>query len=340
MKLCFNVWLVFAFVTVSQAAEVSKSLSKEFAVNADALLKVSNKYGSIHVENWEKNVVHIDVMITVEAASSAKAQKILNKIDVSISGSSNLVEAVTEYGNMNCTHCSMEVVYIIKMPGTLDVDLYMKYGDLYFDKTSGVATIGVKYGDIEINELGQNSELYMGYSEGDVNKMKEGEVEIRYSELDIDLAGELEVKSQYSDVEIDEVKALEIGSSYDDLNIGHVYALECDGNFSDIEIGTVEKVLILDMNYGGVEVDHVKANFNQVKIFSNYAGVVLDIDESASYKLEAYTNYGTLYYPRGNAKIKIFEKSHTSEEYQGTVGKESNPSSEVYISVKHADVRL
>lgn len=40
-----------------------KTITKEFSVNADALLKVSNSYGNIHLTAWDKNTVAIEVVI-------------------------------------------------------------------------------------------------------------------------------------------------------------------------------------------------------------------------------------------------------------------------------------
>ena len=56
--------LAFGFTdTKKPKHEKSKTVKKEFSVNSDAKLSVSNKYGNLNITTWDKNTIDIQVVI-------------------------------------------------------------------------------------------------------------------------------------------------------------------------------------------------------------------------------------------------------------------------------------
>ena len=90
-------FFIGANIALSAEGDYSKTIKKEYNVEKDALLIVKNKYGKIHCNNWEKDVISIEVIIKIDAPTEEKAAKILDKIDVKISGNSSEVSVVTEF---------------------------------------------------------------------------------------------------------------------------------------------------------------------------------------------------------------------------------------------------
>jgi len=317
------------------ADEVSKTYSKEYTVNTGAMLKISNKYGSIECKTWDKNAVKIDVLVTVDHSSTSKAQSILDKIEIDISGNDNLVEANTETGNLNCNNCEIDIKYSVLAPANINLDLLMKYGFLSVDNFTGNSKLGVKYGDMKINRLDGNAEVYLAYGDGYIGKLKIARADIQYSDFEIDEVDEFSVKTQYSDVEINKVYSLKSTTNYDDLQVDEAYSVDCDGNFSGIEIGTLKKDLIVDINYGELEVELVKAGFGKIEIYSNYADAKLDMEEGASFTVEAYMSYSDFnIFDKRN--ISEYEKTYSSSTFKGYVGNNQGAGSSIYVKMKHA----
>ena len=52
-----------------------KTIKKEFNVNSDALLKVSNSYGNLNITSWNENRVLIEVHIKTNGNNLDKVQK-------------------------------------------------------------------------------------------------------------------------------------------------------------------------------------------------------------------------------------------------------------------------
>lgn len=341
-----SIYYFFAFAllllmgSTSVAEEVKKTYTEEYKVNPGAMLKVANKYGSIDCRIWDRKSVKVDVVVTVEHSRKSKAESILDKIDIKLSGNKSLVECVTEINNLNCSgSCEVEIDYTIMVPSDINVDLYMKYGQLRLENITGEAKLGVKYGDLEVNTLTGNTEVYLGYSDADINELKNAMVDIKYSDIEIEKVNELNLKTRYSEIEIGKVYSLLLNSNYDEVSLDHAFSVDCSSDFSDLEIGTIEKDLIIDINYGELEVNNIKADFNKIEIYSEYADTEIDIDDNANFTVEAYSSYCDIDFDN-DENVQLYEKSHSSSKYKGYVGKNPDAKSSLYVKCKHADVSI
>ena len=76
--------------------EFSKNLHKDYDADANTLLVIQNKFGDVDVNNWDKNKISIDVIITVDHKNEEKAKELIDLIDVKFSQNGNTIEAITE----------------------------------------------------------------------------------------------------------------------------------------------------------------------------------------------------------------------------------------------------
>ena len=83
-KLYTSLFLVLLFVLSAglvKADDFTKKYEKTFKVNAESTLEIYNKYGDVHIDNWEKDEVAIFVTITIKNASEKKANNAFEKIE-------------------------------------------------------------------------------------------------------------------------------------------------------------------------------------------------------------------------------------------------------------------
>ncbi|MCD4772092.1 MAG: hypothetical protein K8R41_01765 [Bacteroidales bacterium] len=342
-KLIIGLALIFCFTAHQAIAEeFTKEIKKEFNVNSDALLKVKNKYGTIKCENWNKNVISIEVEIIVIASSDNKAEKMFNNIGINISGSKSLVKAITEYeGGSIFKNANIQINYYINMPKTLNVDIYQKYGSLFIEEVTGIAKLGIKYGALQAEILtNEKNEVYSAYSKATFDKFNSGIIDIQYSELSIDECKKIDLTTKYSSISIDEAEFINMESAYDNVSIDQISVIKNLSKFSNFSIDDISTSLSFELQYGNLEVDNIAPDFKMIKIENNYAGVELGISSNASYKLDADVKYGNIDLPESISNIDIKKISHTQKSYIGTVGKNNNPKSTVYIRSKHCSTSL
>ena len=333
--------LLFVISSVS-AQELSKSYHESYNVSASAKVQLENKYGTINVDTWDKNQVQIDIEIRVDAKNEKESQKILDKINVKISGNENLVKAVTTFdGKFNCNNCEIDIEFEVKVPSNNSLVLRNDFGNAYVDGRQGPNDLKVEYGKLETGELnGKENTIVVKFGNADVAAVKSANMNLEYSGLELGSAGYLDLYSRFNSIEIGEVSELILDSQYDAIEIASGNDLKIKSGFSDVQINEVFDRLELVSSYGGVEVNRVAGGFSLLDISSEFGGVEIDISSSASYSLQASASFGDIDFPESRADIhKQVEKDFESE-IEAFIGDDKSSKSVVKVTVKNAGVEI
>jgi len=341
ISILISLTLLFATANLT-AQEVRKSFHESYDVKADAEVKINNKYGQVRIHTWDRNEVVIDVQVSVDAKSEKESQRILDKINVKITGSADLVKAITTIdGKLNCKNCNMNIEYEVKMPASNALVLENEFGDAYVESLSGNTLIKIGYGNLELGELTSKENIIeVKFGDAEITFLKAAELIVEYGNLELGKAGYLDLYSRFSGMEIGNVSELDLDSQYDGLEIGSVDNMRAKASFTGIEIGEVFDKLDLTSSYGGVEINRVAVGFSSIDITSEFGGVELDISSSASYKLNASSSFGDIDFPEGKAQVaKQIEKSF-EKEVEAFIGEDKNSSSTVVVKVKNCDIEI
>lgn len=321
--------------------EYSRVIKKEFAVNSDAQLIIINKYGKVHCNNWEKSSVSLEIVLKVEASNEKNAQKLLDKILVSISNSPQLIEAKTTLDDGFSGHSKVEIDYTINMPSSINLDLTNKFGDVYINELNGKGKLDLSYGDMVIHNLGNSDNLIeLKFGNADIRTIKGAVVVSKYSELKINYAGSLRIDSKYSDVYAQKIISLNINSEGGKLELENSSVVESKSKFSDMEISRIDKNLTLDIQYGDCDIQNISSDFSSINIKNKYADVSVVIPAGTSYLLEADLKFCNLDFPENEADFSQKIIQNSSSIYRGTIGKGNNILRKIIVKSEFGDVSL
>jgi hypothetical protein len=126
--------IMFSMGMFAQSGSYTKEIKKEFPVNQNTRLEISNKYGNVDVVNRTDQALSIRVNIKVNIKDKERADALLNMIDIQINQEGDVVRAVTEiddnFGRMfkgfNMGNDGLEINYSVSMPKTLPLNLSNK----------------------------------------------------------------------------------------------------------------------------------------------------------------------------------------------------------------------
>ena len=317
--------LTFLFVTAS-AQELKKGYHESFDVTSDASVQLENKYGQLNVYTWDKNQVQIDVEVKVDAKNEKDSQKILDKINVKISGSNDLVKAITLFdGKLNCKNCEISIDYEVKVPSSSTLLLRKDFGNANVAGRDGVNDLKVEYGNLVTGELsGKDNKLVVKFGNAEIDALKAAELHLEYSGLELGKAGYLDLYSRFNGLEIGEVSELVLDSQYDGIKIASADVIKAKSSFSEFEVDEVFEKLEIVSSYGGVKVSRVAEGFSIVNITSEFGGVEIDISTSASYSLYARASFGDVVFPERKAEIKKKVEKDFSKEVEAFIGDDRN----------------
>lgn len=343
---------VLSVTTILSAIEVKKEYHKEFDANNSSTLKVSNRYGEVIIENWEKNQVVIDVVVKVEMSNENAANEVLSLIQVNIDNTGDVISAITEIGEKfsfkgwGSPSRRFNIDYHIKMPAGATLELENRYGNVEIGDLTGQVTIGVKYGTLAVSSLTR------------MNEKPLNSISVAYGKANIEKAGWLEITARYTTpVTINEVKAIVVDSRYSKFDIGKVNSVVLESKYDGIEIGTITNLsavtgytslnienlsgnLELEARYGSFSLTNVAKEFGKIEINGSYCSINMGVNSMAEYRFIADLRYAGLKMDDSNIDFSKKIVDNNSKYYEGIVGKGKSPKSIISIESAYGSVRI
>mgnify|MGYP001816516107 FL=1 len=310
-----------------------KTIKKEFDVNTDALLKVSNSYGNLSLSSWNENRVVIEVHIKTSGNNESKVQEKLDKITVDFDASSDMVSAKTifnkdkswgwNWGKNNSVN--MQINYIIKLPVKNRVNLNNDYGNIMLDRIDGHAKISCDYGRLEIGELhGRNNELKFDYtSKSTIEYVRSAKISADYSGFTIQKAGDLSISADYTNSAIGQMQNLEYSSDYGKLEVDDAYSVQGNGDYINVKLGTIHGNVDINADYGSVSIKNMAEDAGNVSIRSDYTGIKIGYDPMYNFNFEITTEYAGVS-GKDDFEINVSKEKSNERYYKGFYGSESS----------------
>lgn len=329
--------------------EKTRTIKKDFSVNADAIVRLNNRYGNLNIMTWDQNRVEIEVKITVKGNDLEQVEKKLSSIDVVFNSSDNFVEAETVFekyksswgwwGKGNNVH--YQINYNVKMPITNNVDLDNDYGNIYLDDLKGSADINCDYGKISIGDLmGVNNDINLDYcSSSTIAYLKSGDINIDYSKLTVEKATKVKLNADYSTAVFRTLETLDFNTDYGSVRVDDGIHISGNGDYTSMRFGTVRKNLDLDTDYGSIRVKDLSKGFERVNITSQYAGIKIGTSSTNNFNFEIDLQYAS--FKRDDDNVELYKSivKSTKKYYEGVFGKGSS-SSKITIKSQYGSVSL
>ncbi len=324
--------------------DYTKTIKKEFPLNANGTVNLVNKYGKIDVKTWDKNRAKIEVTIVVKAGSESQAQTVFDRIRIDFSNDDSFVKAETiiesnkrswfNFGYNERTE--FQINYQVYMPTTAALDLSNKYGDATVAPLTSRVKMDVKYGSFQLDGVGANLTLNLDYGNGTVMKSGDAAVNVsysklkfydvrnvnltsKYSKLTVTNGADINAESRYDEFDLVKVARLDCTSKYGNLTVGSAESIKAAGQYTDYKIDQLVDNGDFDLMYGGLRITHVSKGFSKINLVGKYSDFKIGVEDGASYTLDANASFAGIAYPTG--LVVTYEKEKgTSHEVKGHAG--------------------
>ncbi len=287
----------------AQNVEQTRTINRTFALTKQSSIKVSNKYGNVMLNTWDKDSVGFAVSIRVSERREADAIAKLSTIDVKFTTSPYFIDAITTFnsnkGSLGAdiadkitngifnTGPNVSVDYIISLPPWVSLEIANKYGNIYMTDHSGSLKVGLSNGDFKAGNLNGESNLVIEFGNITINSMRTGRMEVGYSELVLKEAGTLHLTGRSSKCWITKAEALELDSKRDKFYIDTLNTLNGECSFSLVQIAMLDRSGLLRSNYGDVRINGTSQSISGINLNSEYTDVVITLPQSLTYSLIA-----------------------------------------------------
>ncbi|MCF8229395.1 MAG: hypothetical protein K9G58_02890 [Bacteroidales bacterium] len=348
---------LLALNTMSQDFEKSRNLEKTFPLKTGTEIRIINKYGNIHLMNWEKDSVKFEIEMQVSANKMHKVDKVFENIGFDFTATKYYIIAQTVFNNESSYFwreisdfanmlfkggSQASINYTVYLPDVNSIDIQNKFGNVYTGNHTGDFRLTLSNGDFRANHIENASLLDLDFGKTTINSLENGRIDLGYGDLDIKTAGKLNVVSKSSTLLIEEINELDLDSRRDKIYISSLSKLNGKSSFSYINIKELQHEAIMNSSYGDLNIDKLNASFQLINFISEYTEIQLGIPEKAYYDVEINYNRKTYMVLPLSMEPLGRKQVGTDEEYviNGTIGEEESPASLLKISVVAGSLQI
>ncbi|WP_420583192.1 hypothetical protein [Reichenbachiella sp.] len=320
--------------------EKSRKISKSFDVNSNIRLSIENSFGRVHINTWDQNKMTVDIEIIARMNNENRAQDLLDKIKVEIEESSSEISFETRLSNLkNRDREEFEINYKVNMPKKNALRLKNSFGGNFIGDLMGESEINISYGDFRIEKLYGLTDMRISFSDGAIQLVKEGEIDIKYSDVEIDELGVVKMEQGFSDVEIEKIGTIDLSSKYGDVEIGTVQGIKGYVGYSEFSIDRLEVELDMKAQYcGGFTIDEVAKDFTKIIIDGKFGDYRISFDEGANFTFDTELSFSDFSYSGLPLDFDYKVKEDFSSRYKGKMG--SGKGGYVNIDTSYGDIRF
>lgn len=322
------IYLIFSSLqlTFAQDSEAKKNINKTFNLSLNDEVKISNRFGMVHVNTWDKNSVEFKIEILVKSSSAKKSQEMMEELDVKIEKNSDGIFAETncpKSKNGSNKSTEFEINYTVNMPKNNVLRLKNKFGDVYIATMNAEVKLDIQFGNGKIDQLNNvKNDVESSFSELSIGFIKNGNIETQHGKLFINEAENLNLKTQFTKIEIDKIKNLNIDGQHGKIEIDEITNLTGEIQFSPLDIEKLYNKLDLESNqHAKIEVEWISKNFEKINLpDAQFANVELHFEDGTNIRADIENQFGDIDFP-SSANVIHSKKTHTNKHYEIEKGK-------------------
>lgn len=350
-----------SFITAakpSNETKITRTTSKSFRVNPDVDVSLTNKYGKVVINTWDKPTVKVEVNVTAFGKNEEVVQKLLKRVDLDFEDSDSYVDintvldrksgflqevwnTISDQAKVVFNKNRIQIDYELYVPHMAELNINNKFGDVFLGEIEGQSNIRVAHGNLRVEKLKGASSLHVNFGKAIVKSMEQGTLKVQAGSADVGFANMLEINSHSSEIAIDQVNELRLDSRNDKIRIRQVGMLAGKSTISKIIIDKFIQDLSMRSNFGSLEIREVMAGFGQINIEGKSSDVSLRFQPNASFNWSITTKEDKVSLP-SSASItnESFDEDEKLITKKGVMGKQKLSASHVSIYANGGDVSL
>jgi len=340
-----------AFATEKETYSDERFHTKTMAALPDATLDITNKYGDVVVNTWEKDSIKIEISLKATARKEDVLADLMNNTAFNIGGtpgymyaetvlhsSSGIVKKGFQEVNLSVLGGrELEVNYTVYVPAKTRLNIDNKFGNVTLGVFEGELRLDLAHGDLRAIELNEVRKMDVKYSKITIKKVDNAVMNLEFAKLYLDEARQLEIESRGGEIEIQKVDQIRIQSKGDQVLIEEVIQLTGKHRLSDFTIQKLKGLLDLQTNFGSVSIRELDVAFTNLNLTSEMTRIEVNFTSAIQFNFNvSIHNKGEFVYSGTGAKVDGASTIDKTTTWKGKVGQQ--PKAKVNIENKNASV--
>lgn len=291
--------LLFSISVIGQSFTKDGKVTRSFALADDTEIQISNKYGDITIENWEKDSIKIEISYRVTSNKQSKLDPIYDAINFDFKANKYYVNVKTTFegrgsfwfdvseiaNNLFAAGTYTSIDYVIYLPESSHLSLNLKYGSVYMMDHTGFFNLFLSNGNLKAHSFCGDTKLDIEYGDAAVKEVLVASAKVRYGSLDLQSADELTLIGQSSEFDFGNINTLVIDSKRDKISIEKVNVLSGSTYFTKLFIDEVTNNIDLSTKYGSFKLEEIKSTVRSIQLTSYNTSSNLFFKNGNSYNI-------------------------------------------------------
>lgn len=279
-------------------------IQKSYNVDANATLKVSNKFGNLDIITWDKNTIEFDILIRVSGNNEDKVEDRLERIDVDFSASNSLVSAITKIEKNQSNWWSwgkkmnlkLEINYIVKIPVTNSINIQNDFGNVTVDTLKGVAKISCDHGKITTSELmADGNELNFDHTKDSYFEyIKSGKINADFSSYTLAKTNTISISGDHTSGHVEAAENVTYNCDFKSLKVDNVNNIKGNADHLTLRLGNVYKTASVKSDFGTVRIEKIASNAQNIEIDGEHASMYIGFDSAYNFNFDINLEHASL----------------------------------------------
>lgn len=278
------------------AESSEKKYEKNFPKEGVEELVITNQEGQINVEQTEGNEIQVVVNMKVIAKSKAKADEILEYIQIADNAKGKYINLTTEVGKdmtfqQLLSGVSVQVDYQVNIPKGIKLRLISTNGNVFLDRFEGEINADVRTGNFKANSI-KGEEFYIKQNKGnfEVEDIAFLNGDFKDCNIRVESGADVRLVTQGGTGKLQTIDKLNIRSSGGEMKIGEVEDFSGSSSSTKYEVQDLGNTMDMDMKWGEMNIRNIHFNFSEIRLKGSYTKFGLTFMEDAGYHLELKCN--------------------------------------------------
>jgi hypothetical protein len=304
-------------VASGEIIEKIKSYSKTYSVDGNDELQISNSFGNIVVNTWNKNEFKVDVQMKFSSSDASMVDDMYQGTTISDSKTGSVIAFKTNTwsNNRKGGDNNMSISYTIYKPAGNPLNINNKFGSVTLPNMSGRTTLRLQFGNLIAQQL-------------------------THSQNDISIKFTQEKTSTISLLNGGKLK-VEFGK----FRAGILNNVDADFGFSRVDLEKIKGTVDVNIKYNTLNVGSIDKSAKNVNINSSFAKLNFDFNDSESFDFDITSKMASFDNSSSRAKITSRIPSEevrgysSTKNYKGYIGK-SNSDNKITITANFGDINF
>jgi len=333
-------WVALVLVvgqSVTAQGNVSKKITKTYAMTNAGELHLENKYGNINLNGWDKDEVSVEISIAINHRKKESAEELLRRIQPVVREGADFLSLGYEiiekssgwFANFfekanpfDYDRSNIQIDYTIYMPAKAELKITNTFGDAIIEDWSGKLKALVEHGDVWINEDLNKADITIRYGKLRAQNIDYSSIDIKNGALNMGDSKSLRLNSSGTDITMDAITSLEIYSNKDDMTVEEVNTMFGNLKFTTLELDRLTKEVDMTLKIADFRVARIVSPNVAIAIQQESSEISLNVS-NFSHQFDATLEQGLVRMPKSfeNIDSKMLDKGKKLREIKATYGK-------------------